>query len=54
MLGGLADAAVVGSALVEEIERAATPEAAVAAVAARVRILKDAGTHGMSRREPSL
>jgi tryptophan synthase alpha chain len=54
VLGGLADAAVVGSALVEEIERAATPEAAVAAVAARVRILKQAGTHGMSRREPSL
>jgi tryptophan synthase alpha chain len=54
VLGGLADAAVVGSALVEEIERAATPEAAVTAVAARVRLLKEAGTRGMSRREPSL
>ena len=30
ILGGLADAAVVGSALVEEIERAATPAAAAA------------------------
>jgi tryptophan synthase alpha chain len=53
VLGGLADAAVVGSALVEEIERAPTPEAARAAVAARVRTLKQAGLHGMSRREPS-
>jgi tryptophan synthase alpha chain len=52
ILGGLADAAVVGSALVQEVERAATPEAAVAAVAARARILKQAGLHGMSRREP--
>lgn len=52
VLGGLADAAVVGSALVQEIERAATPEAAVAAVAERARILKQAGLHGMSRREP--
>jgi tryptophan synthase alpha chain len=52
VLGGLADAAVVGSALVMEVEQAATPEAAVAAVAARARILKQAGLHGMSRREP--
>ena len=52
VLGGLADAAVVGSALVEEIEHAATVEAAQAAVAARVRTLKQAGLHGMSRREP--
>ena len=52
ILGGLADAAVVGSALVQEIEQAATPEAAVAAVAERARILKQAGLHGMSRREP--
>ncbi len=52
VLGGLADAAVVGSALVQEVERAATPEAAVAAVAERARILKQAGLHGMSRREP--
>jgi tryptophan synthase alpha chain len=52
VLGGLADAAVVGSALVEEIERAPTVEAARAAVAERVRTLKQAGLHGMSRREP--
>ena len=52
ILGGLADAAVVGSALVREVEQAATPEAAVAAVAERARILKQAGLQGMSRREP--
>ena len=52
VLGGLADAAVVGSALVEEIERAPTVEAARAAVAERVRALKQAGLQGMSRREP--
>jgi tryptophan synthase alpha chain len=52
VLGGLADAAVVGSALVQEIETAASVEAARAAVAERVRILKQAGLHGMSRREP--
>lgn len=53
MLGGLADAAVVGSAFVEEIERASTVEAAQAAVAARARTLKQAGVQGMSRREPN-
>lgn len=52
VLGGLADAAVVGSALVQEIEKADSVEAARAAVAERVRILKQAGLHGMSRREP--
>jgi tryptophan synthase alpha chain len=51
ILGGLADAAVVGSALVEEIERAASPTAAASAVAARIRLLKQAGAKGMSRRE---
>src|SRR5258708_2340475 len=40
LLGGLADAAVVGSALVEEIERAESMDAAAAAVAARVKLLK--------------
>jgi tryptophan synthase alpha chain len=54
VLGGLADAAVVGSALVEEIERSSTVEAAVAAISARVRILKQAGLSGMSRREPGI
>jgi tryptophan synthase alpha chain len=52
ILGGLADAAVVGSALVQEIEQAPTLEAAQQAVAARVRSLKQAGLQGMSRREP--
>jgi tryptophan synthase alpha chain len=51
ILGGLADAAVVGSALVEEIERAASPAAAASAVAARIRLLKQAAGKGMSRRE---
>jgi tryptophan synthase alpha chain len=52
LLGGLADAAVVGSALVEEIERAGTVDAAAAALAARVKLLKGAAIAGMSRREP--
>jgi tryptophan synthase alpha chain len=52
LLGGLADAAVVGSALVEEIERAGTVEEAAAALSARVRLLKGAAVTGMSRREP--
>jgi tryptophan synthase alpha chain len=52
LLGGLADAAVVGSALVEEIARSTSVAAAQVAVAARVRALKQAGVQGMSRREP--
>jgi tryptophan synthase alpha chain len=58
VLGGLADAAVIGSALVSEIERATrsgasleTIDAACIALAARVRPLKDAARHGLSRRE---
>ena len=58
VLGGLADAAVVGSALVSEIENATaanpTPAAidvAASALAARVRSLKEAARHGLSRRE---
>jgi tryptophan synthase alpha chain len=58
ILGGLADAAVVGSALVSEIEKATaanpTPaaiDAAAAALAARVHSLKEAARHGLSRRE---
>jgi tryptophan synthase alpha chain len=58
VLGGLADAAVVGSALVSEIERAtaANPSpanigTAVAALSTRVRSLKEAARHGLSRRE---
>jgi tryptophan synthase alpha chain len=50
LLGGLADAAVVGSALVGEVERAGSAEEAAANVAARVRLLKQAGLRGMSRR----
>jgi tryptophan synthase alpha chain len=49
-LGGLADAAVVGSALVAEIEKAPDAEAAAAAVAAKLRALKEAARKGMSRR----
>jgi len=51
VLGGLADAAVVGSALVSEIEKAASPEAAATALRARVRALKEAASQGLSRRE---
>jgi tryptophan synthase alpha chain len=51
MLGGLADAAVVGSALVAEIEKAPSADAAAQAVAARVKLLKEAARKGMSRRE---
>ena len=58
ILGGLADAAVVGSALVAEIELATAHdsnseavERAAAALSARVRSLKQAARHGLSRRE---
>ena len=57
VLGGLADAAVVGSALVSEIESAtaASPSpaninAAAAALATRIGSLKEAARHGLSRR----
>jgi tryptophan synthase alpha chain len=52
LLGGLADAAVVGSALVEEIERSGNVDAAASALGARVKLLKGAAVTGMSRREP--
>ena len=51
VLGGMADAAVVGSALVSEIENAKSVEAASVALAERIRLLKQAATHGLSRRE---
>jgi tryptophan synthase alpha chain len=51
LLGGLADAAVVGSALVSEIEQAQSVGAAEAALAAKVRALKEVARRGMSRRE---
>jgi tryptophan synthase alpha chain len=50
VLGGLADAAVIGSALVSEIEKAASISAASAALADRIRALKAAARHGLSRR----
>jgi len=60
ILGGLADAAVVGSALVSEIESAtggnSSPtavEAAAAALSARMRALKKAARSGLSRRDLS-
>jgi tryptophan synthase alpha chain len=52
VLGGIADAAVVGSALVAEIEKATSPGAAASAVAERIRILKRAAREGISRRSP--
>jgi tryptophan synthase alpha chain len=51
VLGGLADAAVIGSSLVSEIEKAESVEAAAGALAARIRSLKQAAKQGMSRRE---
>ena len=57
VLGGLADAAVVGSALVSEIESAtainsssAAISAASVALSARIRSLKEAARAGLSRR----
>ena len=54
VLGGIADAAVVGSALVAEAEKAATATAAADAVAARIRLLKNAARHGISRRSKDI
>jgi tryptophan synthase alpha chain len=50
VLGGIADAAVVGSSLVAEIEKANSPEEAARAVGERIRDLKQAARQGMSRR----
>jgi tryptophan synthase alpha chain len=50
VLGGIADAAVVGSALMAEIEKYSTADAAASAVADRIRILKRAAREGVSRR----
>jgi len=50
VLGGIADAVVVGSSLVAEIERAGSVSAAAEGAAARVRMLKEAAKHGVSRR----
>src|ERR1700674_2404070 len=51
VLGGLADAPVVGSALVSEIEHATSTEAACTALADRMRVFKQAAARGLSRRE---
>jgi tryptophan synthase alpha chain len=51
VLGGLADAAVVGSVLVSEIEKPVSVRAVAAALRDRVQKLKEAGRHGLSRRE---
>jgi tryptophan synthase alpha chain len=51
LLGGLADAAVVGSALVAEIEHAKTSQHAAKALRERIGILKQAARHGLSKRE---
>ena len=50
LLGGLADAAVVGSSLVAEIEHAKTPQQAAKGLRERVVILKEAARHGLSKR----
>ncbi len=51
ILGGIVDAVVVGSALVSEIEKAKSASAAAEAVAERVKLLKHAARHGVSRRD---
>src|SRR5262249_4839318 len=60
VLGGLADAAVVGSALVSEIEKAtaqdpcpAAVDAAAAGLSAKIRSLREAARAGLSRRDPA-
>jgi tryptophan synthase alpha chain len=51
LLGGLADAAVVGSSLVAEIEHAKTPQQAAKTLRERIGSLKQAARHGLSKRE---
>lgn len=53
VLGGLADAVVVGSSLVAEIEKAKSVREAAENAAARVRMLKEAAKHGVSQRGKS-
>lgn len=50
ILGGIADAVVVGSSLVAEIEKTKSVNQAAENTAARVRILKEAAKRGVSRR----
>jgi hypothetical protein len=42
---------VIGSGLVSEIEKAESVDAAVQALGAKIRSLKEAGKKGLSRRE---
>lgn len=50
VLGGIADAVVVGSSIVVEIEKAKSVGQAAENASARVRMLKEAAKHGVSRR----
>lgn len=50
VLGGIADAAVVGSAIMAEVEKAGSAEAAARAVHVLIRSLKSAARSGVSRR----
>jgi tryptophan synthase alpha chain len=50
VLGGIADAVVVGSSLVSEIEKAPSVGEAADRVAAQIRTLKEAARRGVSRR----
>lgn len=52
VLGGIADAAVVGSAIVAEIEKAVSAKEAANNVARLIRSLKNAARSGISRRSP--
>lgn len=52
VLGGIADAAVVGSAIVAEIEKSVNAKEAAANVSRLIRLLKDAARSGISRRSP--
>jgi tryptophan synthase alpha chain len=54
VLGGIADAAVVGSALVAEVEKALSAEAAAKAVGELVARLKQAARAGLSHRNADL
>jgi tryptophan synthase alpha chain len=54
VLGGIADAAVVGSALMAAIEKAPDADAAVSSAADLVRTLKSAARKGVSRRSSAL
>jgi tryptophan synthase alpha chain len=54
VLGGIADAAVVGSALVAQVEKSATTKAAADGVSDLIRSLKRAARTGVSRRGSEL